>query len=277
MKIFLLGDSFTDNLFKTKYELINRAKTDTKLNYWIERNEIAKYLVGLQSVGVEKAFWFEDWLREWGYEVYNFGRGSCSIEDIIYQFANLKNYEFEDGDRIILNWTHPSRFNWINEDGSVHYIHTHAGQIANEELKMEFQYQTVYRESSFNDGYLNLNLLPFMEYIIKIHKNYKPIVWTPFADVSELLCNMDWHFTFQNQNAFNEFLSKLPSNWTMIHETDGIIDDGHYGRYGNYYLATLFDVIIKSGLDSNYNQNNYVFKQTLDRINSEKMEFVTKF
>jgi hypothetical protein len=272
MKIFLLGDSFTDNLFKFHYNNILIAESNENFK-WVLEEPIAIYLKKLKSMGAPDPLWFDDWLINWGYDVYNFGRGSCTIEDIIYQFANIKNYDFEDGDRIILNWTHPSRFNWAQENGSVHYIHTHADGVKNEELKKEFQHQTINRETSFDSGYLNKNLLPFMEYIVKMHDKYKPIIWTPFFDLDNILLNKEHYFSFQSQNGYDNFLSKLPLNWSMRHETNGLINDGHYGRYGNYYLAILFDTIIKNDLKSYYNKDNFIFETALERIKSENITF----
>jgi hypothetical protein len=273
MKIFLLGDSFTDNLFKFHYKNLLKYESDKNLKLVLEI-EIVKYLIKLKEIDEPDPMWFDDWLAKWGYDVYNFGRSSCTIEDIIYQFANLKNYDFEDGDRIILNWTHPSRFNWISERGDILYIHTHAGNTKNEQLKLEFQNQTVNRETSFNGGYLNENLLPFMEYIVELHSKYKPIIWTPFSDVNNLISNQKYHFSFQSKNGYNKFISKLPSNWNIMQETNGLINDGHYGRYGNYYIATLFDTIIKNDTGPVYN-DDFIFEKALERIKSENKEFIT--
>ena len=272
MKIFLLGDSFTDNLFKWHYNHISKTN-GTKNEDWIKKEEIAKFLDKLQRIGAPNPMWFDDWLKEWRYEVYNFGRGGCTIEDIIYQFANLKNYGFEYGDRIILNWTHHSRFNWINDNSTISYVHTHADNIENLELKLAFQEQTINRENSFNKGYLNQNLLPFMEYIVELHSKYKPIVWTPFHDLGKMISNQKYYFSFQSQFGQTHFLNKLPKNWSIKNETDGLINDGHFGRYGNYYLAILFHTIIENNIESNYNESTFIFDTALERIKLEKKVF----
>jgi hypothetical protein len=272
MKIFLLGDSFTDNLFKWHYSHIFKSD-GTKNIDWINGEEIAKYLDKLQRMGAPNPMWFDDWLREWGYDVYNFGKGGCSIEDIIYQFANIKNYGFEYGDRIILNWTHQSRFNWINDNGAVNYVHPNIDGIKNLEIKLAFGQQTINRELSFDSGYLKEKLFPFMEYILELHSKYKPIMWTPFSDLDRKISNQKYYFSFQSQYGFSNFLSKLPKNWSMRHETNGLINDGHYGRYGNYYLAVLFDTIIKNNIESNYNGDTFIFETALKRIKSENIVF----
>lgn len=112
-----------------------------------------------------------------------------------------------------------------------------------------------------------------MEYIVKMHDKYKPIIWTPFSDLDNILLNKEHYFSFQSQNGYDNFLSKLPLNWSMRHETNGLINDGHYGRYGNYYLAILFDTIIKNDLKSYYNKDNFIFETALERIKSENITF----
>jgi len=84
MKIFLLGDSFTDNLFKFHYKNLLKYESDKNLKLVLEI-EIVKYLIKLKEIDEPDPMWFDDWLTKWGYDVYNFGRGSCTMEDIIYQ------------------------------------------------------------------------------------------------------------------------------------------------------------------------------------------------
>jgi len=139
-------------------------------------------------------------------------------------------------------------------------------------ISKEFQQQTINRETSFDSGYLNQNLLPFMEYIVKIHDKYKPIIWTPFSDLDNVLLNKEYYFSFQSQNGYDNFFAKLPLNWSIKEETNGLINDGHYGRYGNYYLAILFDTIIKNNIGPVY-KDDFIFKKALERIKSENISF----
>ena len=276
MKIFLLGDSFTDNLFKAGYENILRYKNNKHLKNYISNNEIAKYLIGLQSINVPKVLWFDDWLTEYGYDVYNFGKGACTIEDIIYQFSKLKAFDYNEGDRIILNWTHPSRFNWITDDLNCWYIHSNTFEFQNLPKEL-FKQQAINREMSFfNEGYLNENLLPFIEYIVELHSKYKPIIWSPFADVDKSIEKQKWNFSIKHQPMCKDnFKSKLP-NWSIGEETSHLINDGHFGQYGNYYMSVLFDEIIKSSIGPYYNNDSkIIFDKALDRIKFEKKQFIT--
>ena len=284
MKIFLLGDSFTDNLFKEKYDAIEKSKIDEKLVPWAQSSEIAKYLLKLNELDINyTAKWFDDWLKEWGYDVYNFGKGGCTIEDIIYQFSKIKDFDYNEGDRIILNWTHPSRFNWINDKYNVIYVHSNTDGYENIPNEL-FKYQAVNREISFFNNqpdyyyYLNEKLLPFMEYIVELHSKYKPIVWTPFSDLDKSIEKQKWIFSIRNQNSYDKFLSKLPKIFSIGEETLNVFNDRHFGQYGNYYLAVLFDEIIKNNTGPYYNDNyKTIFDKVLDRIKFEKKEFITTF
>jgi hypothetical protein len=71
-------------------------------------------------------------------------------------------------------------------------------------------------------------------------------------------------------------LSFLKKNWNIRQENGGVFDDGHFGRYGNYYAAVLFDEIIKSGITTNINKNpnkSYIIKNVVNRIEDENLIF----
>lgn len=280
MRLFLMGDSFTENLFRFWYNGIEKAKTSETWEKLVNDNEIAQYLIYLEKHGYERAKYFEDILSDLGYEVYNFGRGGCTIEDIIYQFSNLLKFKRRDDDRIILNWTHPSRFNWIREDKGIHYVHANwdprwgrEGDPTGSE-SMLLKQQAINRENSFfGEYYLNRNLLPFMEYLVEVHDRYKPIVWTPFADLDRIISNQKWLITFIGERYYGDFLSMLPNNLSIVHETNGLFKDNHFGRAGNYYIATLFDEVIKSNLGPNYMDHKHIFDITLKRIKLENKDF----
>lgn len=274
-----MGDSFTENLFSFWYNGIDQAKTNKMWQKSVDSNDVAQYLIYLEKHGYEKAKYFDDVLSELGYEVYNFGRGGCTIEDIIYQFSNLLKFERRDDDRIILNWTHPSRFNWIRDDKEIHYVHSNynpswGGIDPIGSTAVLFKQQTINRENSFfNESYLNRNLLSFMEYLAEIHSKYKPIVWTPFDDLDKIIIDQKWSVSFINQKYYGNFLSKLPNTLSIIHETNGLFKDNHFGRAGNYYIATLFDEIIKSNIGPNYMDHEHIFDLALNRIKLENKSF----
>lgn len=60
MRLFLIGDSFTENLFDSEYQ----TPSNDAVHIYIEH---------LKTKQKSKALWFTDWLELWGYEIYNFG------------------------------------------------------------------------------------------------------------------------------------------------------------------------------------------------------------
>jgi hypothetical protein len=257
MRIFILGDSFSDNLYETGYKNINAPSI------------INNYLKELQSKGIERALWFTDYLTKWGYEVNNLGLAGCCNEHIIYQLSKLP--EYREGDRIILNWTHPSRFIWIKDNGEELHIHRNTMNGTAEIINDLFNEQFLNRDYSFREnGYLKDKFVPFIKYLINLHSRYKPIMWTPFNDLDSLLINEKYHLA-SNNNL--DLIPKLPNNWFTFQETENRCPDNHYGRYGNYYLAVIFDEIIKNDINGDYMFHRYIFDEIVERIKKENVIF----
>jgi hypothetical protein len=271
MRIFVLGDSFADNLFVEAYDWIDKWKND-KSDYVYDFSQLQKYLISMENENIDKAKWFTDWLEEWGYEVINLGKGGCSNENIFYQFAKIDK-EFKEGDRIILHWTDHSRFDWaIDEIGKNISVHPQTDGFS-EPLKSVLSNHSVCRDESFKSkfGYLNNNLIPFMDWIVEKHSEYNPIVWSVFVNTIKYL-NKDRYFDVN----CSYFLSFLEKKWTIWKETNGMFHDGHFGRYGNYYLALLFDEMIKSGIttnmDNKFNKSR-IIQNIQTRIKNENVIF----
>jgi hypothetical protein len=273
MRIFVLGDSFADNLFAEGYRWIGNF-SDEALNDYSKYHfsQIQKYLISLKKENIENAKWFSDWLEEWGYEVINLGQGGCSNQNIFYQFAKIDK-EFKEGDRIILHWTDHCRFDWAaDEFGRNISIHPEIHGM-DEPLKTILNKHSVCIDESFKTkfGYLNSHLVPFMDWIVEKHSEYNPIVWSVFSSTIKPL-NKSRYFDVNSPY----FLSLLEDNWTLFKESNFSHKDGHFGRYGNYYMAVLFDEIIKSGITTNIDEKSnkaYIIKNVVDRIKSEKLIF----
>jgi hypothetical protein len=255
MRVFIIGDSFSDNLFKKDYLKLYGPES--------QNSKICKYINTLKLNNIESPLWFTDWLEMWGYEVHNFGTSGCSNEDIIYQFANID--EFKEGDKLIVNLTHPSRYNWYKENGDVRFVHPNGGGVDNKGDVLIHQEQVVYRDISYNEGYLKEKFLPFIDYLMGLHKNYKPILWTPFIDLNKKLKNSNFYWAYG--------LSDLPNSQlnTIFKESNGFINDGHFGRYGNYIMANIFDEIIKN--DSK-NDIDLIRKNVTIRLNNSDVKFI---
>lgn len=257
MRIFVLGDSFAENLYKNAYES----------DYYNINAPIHNYVKKLEEYGIDKAMWFTDWLEEWGYEIINLGKGGSCNEDIYYQFSKIDN--FQEGDRLIIWWTGISRFLWFNERGQG-WVKGHSIHEDSEPYLID---QALYRAKSMDmeDGYANQKIITFIKYITKVHSKYKPII-TSFCPILQQKISDSPYFFSLNLNS--PYLS-LGFNWfeAIKIETNGLIDDGHNGRTLNYLWATGFDEIIKSNLDGGYTKNFKLQRDIKNRIISSKISF----
>jgi len=245
MRIFLCGDSFTENLYKT---VINRIENNEDQN-----GTIKDYIDYYKKKYQKYPQYFDDHLRLMGHEVINFGQGGCSIYDIFNQLGNLKKYNFCEGDRLILNWTNPGRYEWFEGD-NITCSRIFTGGIPPDatENDLIFHLQTHTRWESFikNEGKLNKKLLPFMDYLIQLHDKYKPIVWCPFSAISEITVSLKYFFYQPDHLIFKNIIPEF-EKLLIYDETDKQINDHHYGKYGNYYLAIILNTILNNTQDIN--------------------------
>lgn len=275
MRIFVLGDSFADNLFQEAYNWIAKFSAEAlNDNSKYHFSELQRYLISMENENIDKAKWWTDWLEEWGYEIVNLAVSGCSNQNIFYQFAKI-NKEFKEGDKIILHWTDHCRFDWAADEFGRN-VSIHPGKLGHgfdEALKTILNKHSVCVDESFKtqSGYLNNNLVPFMNWIVEKHSEYNPIIWSVFSHTIKHL-NKSRYFDVNS----SYFLNLLDTNWTITKETNFLYNDGHFGRYGNYYTAVLFDEIIKSGITTNMDEKSnksYIIENVVDRIKSEKLIF----
>ena len=250
MRIFLLGDSFTYNLFEKEFEkIVNNKIAPCDYEYIM-----FKYVKQFYEKEKKPPFHFSDWLKEWGYDVYNFAKGGASLDEIIHQFGNIP-LDYEEGDRIILNLTHYSRFMWFTEENKYIQVVPFFNTTNTDSNTMKLlQEQCIERNDNVDsNGYLKTTYFKFIDYLLKKHSNYNPIVWTPFKQIA---VHFDKNsYFFKHNSLFGE------NCCTISVETLGIIDDGHYGTMANRVLAILFDTIIKNNINSDY--NNIDFKNKI--------------
>ena len=93
---------------------------------------------------------------------------------------------YEEGDRIILNLTHHSRFLWFTEENKYIQVVPYFTWIKEESNLIEFlQKQAIQRAVNVDlNGYLKTTYFKFIDYLLKKHSNYNPIVWGPFDDIN---------------------------------------------------------------------------------------------
>ena len=259
MRIFLLGDSFTDNVYPQLLESIKNGDTRE------HRSGTLKYTEKIKKENLPDPLHFEDYLRMWGHEVINFGSNGCTNYDIFYKFVRIDS-EFREGDRIIINWTGMNRYNWIGKAGNS--ISINGGKPddyeTNPKTKILFDQYLHRMESSKPGGYLFNHMAPFAEYLLNLHERYKPIMWVPSDFPNDAFKEQRFYTNCPSNEVFKEIIPEF-DKLKISGETD--IDDSHYGRWGNFYCAVIFNTILEYTKDADH--DGYYTK---DRELSNKIE-----
>ena len=245
MRIYILGDSFSDNIFK---EVINCLDNNIEAN-----DGIYRYVKLLRENNINDPLHWTDYLKSWGYEIINLSQNGCSNYSIFNQFPKIDSNHNEN-DRIIINWTGLNRFNWIGKRGNNMVITGGSQPDYDTNIKTKILCdQTVYRLESADNraGYLRNETVPFMNYLISLHDKYKPIMWAPIVQHNTIL-NEEKYFIWEIDNDFYKNIIPEHNILTIEKETDGKIMDQHYGRYGNFYMALVFETILKHTVNINH-------------------------
>jgi hypothetical protein len=263
MKIYILGDSFADNLFKIEIDaIINGEKRDGPIN---------KYLKLLRNENLPDPMHFGDYLELWGHEVVNLGIGGCSNESIFHQFTQIK----EPFDRIIINWTGLSRFDWHLENSTVR---TFTGG-----MDLGFKATTV-DELLIEQGYFRQESTivknktsDFISFFLKIYEKQKPIIWSPFEAISEMIKNEKGFIWDIKNPIFNDIIPEC-NKLEICQETNKKLNDRHYGRYGNFYTALVFNTILEHTNDIEhdgyYTKDLNLISKIKDRIVNAKHNII---
>lgn len=269
-RLFLLGDSFTDNLYSNEIFQL-------KVNPSRKGSDVQKYVKHIIEQTNEYPLYFDDWFRKWGYDVFNFGLGGCSIYHTFNQFAKIDN-NFIKGDRIIVNWTSPQRLDWFVDNGDLFIIQgTHNCYHDKPDAKAALIEQDLLRYNSLKNsdgvGYLKKNTIPFMSKLVDLHKQYKPIQWSPFGDVSNLFSNQPWYFYEIANPIFKDYIAEYDSLY-IWGDSDGKCEDLHYSRYGNYYSALVFKTIIEHKSSTPYYiSDSSLMDKVLDTVKNNRPKF----
>ena len=257
MKIYILGDSFADNLFKIEIDAItNNDKKDGPL---------AKYVNLLRNKNLPDPLHFGDYLELWGHEVINLGKAGCSNDSIYHQFTQIK----EPFDRLIINWTGLSRFDWYGKNLEVR---TFTGGIPPNTKLTTTDELLIEQGLNRHESVINRNkTIDFILYFLRIYEKQKPIIWAPFSDVSKLIENIKGFIWDIDEPVFKTIIPEY-DKLEIRGETNGKIEDRHYGRYGNFYTALLFDTILEHTKDIEH--DGYYIKD-LDLISKIKERIIT--
>jgi len=265
-RIFILGDSFADNLYSKEKESIDAG--------YPLGSGIARYVDTFIKNKITLPLYFDDWLKEWGYEVYNYGIGGCSNYEIMYQFSKIDK-DFQKGDRLVIAMTSFHRHNWLDDDGRNITVHNtgDVGLNTPKIIKEFFQQYSMNADYSVeNGGYIKTHVAEFFSYLFFLHKKYKPIIWSGFNNISDV---------FQNEKYFiwdpsHPTYEKIIPEWDKLRinkETNGWIDDKHYGRYGNYYLALIIKTIIENQSSEYRTTDYYIMTKIKESIKNNPPNF----
>jgi hypothetical protein len=265
-RIFILGDSFADNLYSKEKATIEKGQP-------IGSN-VGDYIYSFIKNNIELPLYFDDWLKEWGYEVYNYGIGGCSNYEIMYQFSKIDK-EFQKGDRLVIAMTSFHRHNWLDDSGNNLTIHN-TGEIPNNSSKtiqQFFQQYSINADYSIeNGGYIKTHVIQFLLYLIFLHRKYKPIIFSGFDNISQIYKD-EKYFLW---DPSNHIYSKIIPEWGQLRineETNEINTDMHYGRYGNYYLALIIKTIIENPSNDYYMQDYYMMSKIKQAIKNNPPKF----
>jgi hypothetical protein len=225
-----------------------------------------EYIKLLRSQNLPDPLYFDDYLRLWGHEVVNLGKGGCSNYSIYHQFTQIK----EPFDRLIVNWTGLNRFDWYENN----YIRTFTGGMA-PGVKLTTTDELLL-EQSFNrqeNVIFKNKTLDFISYFIKTYEKQKPIIWSPFCNVSKLIENQKGFIWDIKEPVFNTIIPEY-DKMEIFDETNGKIKDRHYGRYGNFYTALVFNTILEHTKDIEhdgyYIKDSYLISKIKENIKNSK-------
>ncbi len=211
-RLFIFGDSWANNYFSKTNSLIK-----------------CKPFLGLE--GVESFVKYHNYFGHWidhisyYYDVYSYGVGAATNEQIIFQLGNLPDYQL--GDRIVIIFTSPQRFNWIDDKKKYSFISdgTYLKKLFGwDDKTVKFiEGQFVERNKWWFDDNVNKDEINFINNIPNIYKNWNPIMITWTSDLSDKVKTVDLI-------NFNEKFTNITE------ETDNNIIDSHLGVFGNFEL-----------------------------------------
>ena len=223
-RLYVLGDSFAANLFKEP---------------WLKKGtEIYDYKIDFETeFGVDLKWWTE-YIEEWSnYEVINLGIGGCTYEDIYYQFGDID--EYREGDRLIVHWTNPYRFNFYNNKSATAANPDYIDNLKVSDEKKEFILDIFEARKNLWGTEHGDRIRKFVKYLYTTHKQYEPIFFSIFAENYIYMRDEPY---FYNLNLF------LKPECQINVESGAKYIDGHWGYIGNYRVALflLYTLVYKN-------------------------------
>lgn len=233
-RLFILGDSWSFNYFSK----------DVK-----DRPDQIPHLNSVHVAGFVKEFDYyghwTDYLTDY-YDVYNFSEGGCCNEDIIHQLGFLP--EYKEGDRLIIMFTSPSRFQWMVNEKRKTLINGLYWKSKLSDIEREvYDNQFIMREELWEISDERKNEKQFINNLQYIYKQYKPILTS-------------WNKTMSDNVENIVEITPHKNFVTISYESGGKYDDNHLGVTGNYEMFKFMSN--KLGLPT----NNLVSKTIVKKI-----------
>lgn len=236
-RLFVFGDSWANNYFSETNKCLPKTKP------FLGLNQVESY--------VKYHDYFGHWIdhMENFFDVYSYGLGGVSNEQIIWQTSNLP--EYNEQDKIIIIFTGVERFTWVSN--KVRYTMAVGSmvpeRIINRSCINIFKQQYIEKLEYWMDDTINNDEKKFLNMFPSFFKKYEPIVVTWRGELAEKVKSIE--FIDYDNYKFT----------TITEESDGAYKDGHLGVSGNYELFKYFAK--KLNLDiSSYVFNPKEFKKS---------------
>ena len=209
-RLFVFGDSWAFNYFAKESKF--RKEQLPHLN--------SNYIEGFAKEYDYYGHW-TDYLKQF-YQVYNYAEGGCCNEDIIHQLGYLP--EYQEGDRIVIIFTSPSRFQWMVDGKRKTLINGNYWKSKLSEIEKDiYDNQLISRTDLWMDTSERDNEKNFIKKIPIFFKQYEPILTSWSSDVTETI------------GSVIQIASDVKYT-TISTESNNKYKDGHLGVNGNFVL-----------------------------------------
>jgi len=218
-RLFVFGDSFAFNYFSNKENLINVAP---------------HFGNGAVKAYVEYYNYFGHWIDHLQnfYDVYSFGQGAASNEQIIFQLGSLHDFEYTPGDRVIVIFSTPERLTVVLR--KIKYNLAPSGLLykslfSNPDIISFIENQYLERSKRWEDTSILKEEKKFITFLKTLLEKWNPIffTWTPTLNIESV-----------------ELIPFPPFDFSIYKESSGYCDDWHLGVEGNYKLFKVFAEIL---------------------------------
>jgi hypothetical protein len=227
-RLFVFGDSWAFNYFSKES---------------IDRPELGPHLDCMAVAAFAKEFNYfghwTDYLKD-DYNVYNFAEGGCCNEDIIYQLNYLP--EYKDGDRIIIIFTEPARFQWMVDGIRRTLLSSLYWKKNLTDLEQQiYDNQLVLRNELWTETNQRKNEKQFINKIPQFFKQYNPIL-------------ISWNSTISDAS---DKVFRIPFDGirnSITYESGGKYIDAHLGINGNYILYKFIGKKLGIKINTDFNK-----------------------